>query len=816
MEASISIGVRHFWHASAGLESLAMSTCPKERLFADVRAGRSAARRAHRLPQRGLRAPAGVGNVGDTRGASQPQLRSAVAQCLQLPLTPDIAAPSPSAHCALTSVMPPPAKRTRLSGADETAVSDSFAKNSAKVERKFKRILDKYSKIPDEQSDIINMRTDEVEVDNGHLRSLRQSVRKRRSAKMLDEVFVNGLATPVHNNEELEDDDRDELAPSHSPPPRHCRPPELVGSTDVPLAYTQVDLPSATEPTADPSLNATGSLEKIQFGHASFEQQAQPSVVAQLAQAAQLIQSLQQSVQQLIHSGLLPNTANLQLPQSNAPLQPVTPIIGTHDTVSATTSRLNTPLPPPVNHSTLPTSIRSSPPPCSRFDPRTPRFLAKYVYIPPIKDHQAASSIKSIIEPPHPGQLPRHTNEVFPTTNDATLQTEVNSSTSRRKPRLKYRFSDADDHRIIDLRLKNHTWDEIKSSEPKWNSWPLHVFQHRWRNRLRIESEKQVTRLTSSPLFAHHLPTPSSLEYLPMEGHRKEIERVSCEPAVRRNEGLRIEDRNSLSCTSPDDIALWEGTSGTEKCAKERLPTEKIPDPLDTQRLVNTEMENSGFVVPAGDCNLKSIETLASVEDEVITTSQNSPSPSNSKSDGLGSYVHSESDDAFGPAADSLQPVASGFICKICRQSFETRQRLQSHEQEPHPKEIHFRPRLQVTPDSDKIDRHSIDVIPCVKMEPQSPSQTLPYEIPGPQTPRGVPDPTQISTPPLTACFSKVRSSSSKEKSAFRKYSRRVWAKSARRLTSVHRFSPMRLVSDTSSQEQPRVEDNESEDELAG
>jgi hypothetical protein len=559
IEASTSMGVRHFWQYSAcSFLSLAMvllghvphASGRLERSF-DLEEGAAAAEESRVkcgptpiVTCMGARTPVAWLPLDEGKARPcQPSLafgscsRSRLRRKHLLPphlnTHPSIDRRSQHGHplspglagllrSTLTTTMEPPAKRLRILQSvdvDETNPDYVTAKQKSQQRLKgtFESLFLKYENMHESQSDEIDMRENRIVVDRGHLRRLARQV-NRNETSLLDSLGLGaGPDLPVEEEEKEEggEDSEDELAPTQlakassaqkekdqpraaaiQSSPSNKGQSEVRNAEPVTTAMAQF-VPSTPNPT-------TNLLQFVQFPQTPAGQQAQASFYTTLAQT--INQAVQQAVAPLF-SSILPNMANAR------PI-PSTPMMNTDKITPATDPKWF--FPPLPEQSPRPNIVR----PSRETSPSTrpPQQGENAQPCPPLREQDQHLSEASE-ETSH--QSPISATHIAASEDEEHAELEYARTIPRSSPRVevqrkwqrrlvKYPFTDADDIHIAKSKtLHNHSWLEIKNSKEMWRHWPITIFHKRWSTHIK---GRNLHLKDTSPLETIQVAKPEERE----------------------------------------------------------------------------------------------------------------------------------------------------------------------------------------------------------------------------------------------------------------------------------------------------------------
>lgn len=465
----------------------------------------------------------------------------------------------------IPTAMEPPAKRMRLShaiGVDTVDESnpdyiEGQRRNNEQLKNSFESIFAKYAAVSDMMSDEIDMRTGEIVKDRGHMRSLDKEYRKQLRRRMAseesqlpDDLFRNDPDMGgEEEDEELDGDERDELAPSMSPEPtprnldalpavsagvEHAPPLQAPQQVDIPVPDTPANALRA--PLATSATPAAHLIQLVQFPQTPAGQQARKAFEVQTAQA------VQQAVASIL-SSLLPDTSAFQ-PQLFNPLQsPATPTVDLSEVAPATAPNLF-PQPQPYSAPALNMVAQSSPVTASHTNRRQ---RAKAVHIRTKQLESSREHVPLILEEDEFEAEDNAGETEQPSVSEQTINGDTNETLElvtlpkrQRARRGRYIFTVEDDQHIIESKIVHKLkWADIISSRAHWKNWPMRVFHNHWSHSLaKKAATMDMSRLNTniergsdahqsenpslrkqaeaenpiSPTHVRHLPTPSSLE----------------------------------------------------------------------------------------------------------------------------------------------------------------------------------------------------------------------------------------------------------------------------------------------------------------
>ncbi|KAF2831365.1 hypothetical protein CC86DRAFT_366746 [Ophiobolus disseminans] len=683
--------------------------------------------------------------------------------------------------------MEPPPKRLRiLHSVDVDETSPEYINAKQKQQQKFKSRLEsifaKYGNMNESMSDEIDMRTNTIVVDRGHLRRLVRQI-NRKETVLLDTLGLAAAGEPDVEvaRDQVEEESEDELAPTQplsSGSGRRKEEPRQEGSAGRQNEHS----PSSNSRQPESAVNtgtqqvpntpnpAANLLQYVQFPQTPAGQQAQTSFYATLAQT--INQAVQQAVAPLF-STLLPNTPNAQLPIANSFTLPTTPVVNSDKVAPATDPKWFF---PPLPADKLKIQVAQSSP------------------IPSTKANDAFQTLGvNGLEDQASGGVAKPNDEFSDSTFSVTavLQSEQTRRTSprveiRRKPvrrGLKYPFTEEDDIYMSKCRmLENKTWQQIKDSRDKWGSWPLATLQQRWSQRLKgkdlhlknvpstqvVRGSSQVAEGEDADLPSHHLPTPSSLRH---EHSSELVENATPKPHDKIRSSSSRFDKDMLSLSSTDleeekpPTMIEEQDSFLSDTNEDILPSVE-QDWVDEDILPQGLPENSPMdgitsvvdqkTVTEARTEIVLLSSPSKRKREVITTVHQAMLDSNAE--GNADHVISSSS----PAVDSL------LACNIREAAFRNATYLQR--QQDSTRSAHNKPRPRSS---------SLDLVGDDDDDELQASATPPYI----KRKFSTPPPTSFlfSTPAARSdvLSSGVKSASTLNRKAFRKQVQQSWAKRA-------------------------------------
>ena len=199
-------------------------------------------------------------------------------------------------------------------------------KNQQRLKSQFESIFEKFGNIHESQSDEIDMKTNRVVVDRGHLRRL------QRQSKGKEKMSLDSLGVAVRSEEEEDgEDSEDELAPTQLVKSKTTRPPQQ----DMSKRQVENILINTQQPTSPQSDVPVTSIPQLGVPQTPNIQLPQPPVRQEAPPAfyAKLLQTINQAVHQLTAGLNIPNTPTTFANATPAPITPMT----TNDKVAPAT-----------------------------------------------------------------------------------------------------------------------------------------------------------------------------------------------------------------------------------------------------------------------------------------------------------------------------------------------------------------------------------------------------------------------------------------------------------------------------------------------
>lgn len=760
--------------------------------------------------------------------------------------------------------MEPPAKRMRIWQSVEVDEENvEYIKAKQKQQQKFKgrleSIFEKYGNMHESMSDEIDMATNRVVVDRGHLRRLKRQV-GRKETMLLDTLGLAVEKEPEHGSEDEEnaEDSEDELAPTQ-PGKSNGGQPELDGqrprASDNDVQSPRSDNTSSSIPqqtntlaTATPHFGpmqtpntpnpAPNLLPLVQFPQTPAGQQAQTTFYMTLTQGiGELVQKA------MAQSGLLP--PNFSTPFANAAPLPTTPITTADKIAPATDPKWFFP----------PLSAASRQNPVAQSSP-----LPAHVVAPPTE--QVDQSIGATLPHELEGQVLAESiplaDEASPLVSHTMLQESSPTRCRRTSPRVeiqrrrirsarKYPFNPEDDAYISRKKMVDQlSWAAIKESQEKWKDWPVSVLSRRWAairdqnlhlqtplltrssdgaHGLDHESDEQV----QAPLTrSHHLPTPSSSEH---EDGQKEV----VEPTETANEF-------PSSAYFDDDERELLSLAGTDVDEDRHLSSdEEAPDPVSEDSIIPSiettdlpTIETTGFIDEddlqrelLGNLPMQDVTTPTRQASVQVKMEPASPSPIITQNeDPLTRRFETVPDsDPREDTNDMMQQAdtTSPLLCPICDRSFKTSQALARHQANPRNTHTHPGPprrrsvSLDLIADSgaaaDEDDLILATTPPPIKREPSTPSTS--FFVSAFQTPK-------TAHHRGSSCASGSLSTSKTDRKAHVKQLKQCWKGSATPLAPASAVAvavaaakaKRKSLGSMPSRKRMRMQDSEDRDEL--
>ncbi|KAF1835409.1 hypothetical protein BDW02DRAFT_523164 [Decorospora gaudefroyi] len=605
--------------------------------------------------------------------------------------------------------MEPPTKRLRiLQSVDVDEENPDYINAKQKQQRKFKSrlesIFDKYGTMHESMSDEIDMTTNSVVVDRGHLRRLKRQV-SRKETMLLDTLGLAAGSEPEGDSEEEgnDEDSEDELAPTqqyetkptasdaHGPPSEDNR--AVLPHPNTPAAsIAQFSLPQAPD-TPNPAANL---LQLVQFPHTPEGQ------LAQTAFFTNLTQTINQAIQQAF-TGLLPS--NVRIPSTDAPLAPATPITTGDKIAPATDPKWF--FPPLSAQARSHPVAQSSPLPTHTVAPRLEEVVAQ-------NDEQEASHPAQEEEPDLVStslagtvQVPASPHMTFITRQNDGLPIKPRRTSPRvqvwtrpTRSAKKYHCTAEDDIHISRQKmLHKEAWADIKPSKEKWKDWPLSAFYNRWEglkrrnlhraellevrpgNNFRVNDNSSTERVPQSPARSHHLPTPSSLEQESSPAAVTTSTKDEIDGNAMSSSAHFDDDERELLSLAGADVNEEQppvpvDQDGPDLSADELiLPSIETREPDDEDELQQHLLEDlpmrNATLTPPGPASTK-------IKTDPIPSS---PSLTRKRKRTPINFVVSDSEDANPGMA---KHAAAPFLCTACQKAFKSAKNLTRHQNTHH------------------------------------------------------------------------------------------------------------------------------------
>ncbi|KAF2118376.1 hypothetical protein BDV96DRAFT_643627 [Lophiotrema nucula] len=374
------------------------------------------------------------------------------------------------------------------------------------LKNSFDAIIAKYEKMPESASDVIDMSTGRVAVDNGHLRSIQKQDPTMQAAQFLGSFLEDNRGINLDD-----EDDWDELAPAElSKPKRDEKNGSKLVDEDTRGPRDAAIIEEGGQPGVSP---AQGPAELVPQTPSAALASIQPSPMpftVPLPQNPQslltpegqnaFILNLNLAMNQFVTNTMVSvtnifgNAAGLPMVSAPTPQAVVTPSNppATEDSIrpGADPKWWFPPLPPRAPRSSL---AYSSPIPAgnserkrrksfdkpSRSSPSKRRAIQVVsVEIPAEQVDARASDVQCVVE--------REENVEI-----SLPAVRVAGESRQQKDRnAKYKLSPEEDLYLIEQREIHETpWSTIRQSREKWKSWPVHALMNRYTKRLKIRSQ---------------------------------------------------------------------------------------------------------------------------------------------------------------------------------------------------------------------------------------------------------------------------------------------------------------------------------------
>jgi hypothetical protein len=734
-------------------------------------------------------------------------------------------------------MMKPPAKRMRILhsvGMDEDNPEyiNAKQKQQTKFKARLEALFEKYGNMHESMSDEIDMKSNSVIVDRGHLRRLKRQV-GRKETLLLDTLALEagGELEEVSEEEGEREDSEDELAPTQPTKSNSGRTrreseqqTESSGQLETSDNSTTIQQPNNPAiPTAQFTLpqvhntpSPTASLMQLaQFPQTPAGQQAQAAFYTALTQS--INQTVNQAVLQAVVpllTGLLP--PNAQLPFAKALPAPTTPVI-TSDRVAPATD-------PKWFFPPLSAEVRKDPVAQSS-------LLATHTTAPVVEElvnRQGDTTVRQADEKQPESvcaELPERPPSTRPSTG-ANLNWPIRPRRSsprveipRRRvvPAEKYHFTEADDVYISQQRRIHYTtWAAIKDSKPKWKKWPLSAFYNHWnqlqhknlhlKESLAIRSGRGVQANNHGSIGcvpelsarSHHLPTPSSLEQEdgPMEVIETREDKTK-DNGLSSSAHFDDEERELLSLAGADEVEeqlpLLHDEELLDLSPDKVIPSIEMRDHIDEDTLQQSLLEELSMrgstVTPARPAPV-----------HVKTEPVPSPSSSTQKRKRLSLNVKvvpdsdAEDEDQVGPDIP--------FVCTICYKPFKNAKSLTRHQDNPrnmHNAALRKSTSLDLVGGADELQDDVASTAPHIKRETSTPPRNVFSAF---QTPKAASRHLGLDS----------KSTSKVDRKTYLKQVKQSWTRGA---TSVKSVAKRKSMGSLVSRKRVWTGDEASEDELA-
>jgi hypothetical protein len=472
-------------------------------------------------------------------------------------------------------------------------------KNQQKLKSRFESIFEKFGNMNESQSDEIDMKTNRVVVDRGHLRRIKRQLNGKEKT-LLDTIVLSAGRNPKgEEGEASEEDSEDELAPPQPVKSRTTVPSEDLGkprieateiNTQQPTSH-QSGFPAQPIPQLGvPQISNTPNPAADLLRNVQLPQ----TPAGHEAQSAAFYANLLQTINQAVHhftAGL--NTPNAPTSFPNAVPTPITPIT-TNDKVAPAT------------------------------DPKWffPPLSAKPHQCPiaqssPLPSHTVASATEEGGQQ-HKDTILIEVAEESPMTTLYTRPGESSPTRPRRssprveiqrripRPARMYHFTHEDDLYISKRkRTDGVSWSAIKDGREKWKMWPMSALHNRW---VKIKDQnlhlqEPLVAPTSGRVNAsdfvsteegdavskppHHLPTPSSSEHEECHQGPMQLTEESGQDMLSSSTHYDDDDRDllSLAGSDPDEDQPSAGDDDTIEVASRHV----ILPSIETRDLVNQD-----------------------------------------------------------------------------------------------------------------------------------------------------------------------------------------------------------------------------------
>jgi hypothetical protein len=309
-------------------------------------------------------------------------------------------------------------------------------------------------------------------------------------------------------------------------------------------------------------------------------------------------------------------------------------------------------------------------------------------------------------------------------------------------------------------KLEENSWAAIKESKKKWTDWPMNAFYNRWRQikdknlhlqqPLLVRSADHIQGnghgfaepIPGSPIWSHHLPTPSSSEH---EESRKNVVDPTDEEDI--HSGLLSsaqfddDERELLSLAGEDidedplPVPIEEETlhSAPEDVI---LPSIEMRDFVDESKLQEDLLED----LPTWETTSTPVRP-GSIEVKVEPVLSTPSSTRKRKRLPISFEVMPDSDaeddedDTQTLSTVMAQTTSRAFICKICQKPFKSANSLTRHQQDPrntHNTTLRRSASIDLVGDDDLL----APTTPHIKRETSTPHSTFLSAF---QTPKALP-----------------------------------------------------------------------------
>ncbi|RMZ66731.1 hypothetical protein GMOD_00002094 [Pyrenophora seminiperda CCB06] len=701
--------------------------------------------------------------------------------------------------------MEPPAKRMRiLQSVEVDEENEEYINAKRKQQQKFKgrleSIFDKYGSMHESMSDEIDMVSNSIVVDRGHLRRLKRQV-NRKETMLLDTLGLTVGNEPEEQSEGkgASEDSEDELAlarPLRSEGRRSgqdkdgeaTKPAQdntQQSDTSHPTSYRPSPSAASTShfvaPQAPNTPNPTANLlQLVQFPQTPAGQQAQTAFYT----------SLTQTINQAIHQAVVPLFASL-LPSNAAPPfataapPPTTPITTSDRVAPATDPKwFFPPLSTERNHNAI---AHSSPLPT----------LSTYEAFPAAQGTTVQQSGGDVLQQAYE-EKPEAAQTVMPSERTwNTIGTRLDQSSptvprrnsprveiQRRVPRSmvkKYHFTHEDDVYISKQRLKDGiSWPDIKASKKKWAQWPLKAFYNRWSRIKNISLDVQQTSIDflGSPVqnddgncieqieppsvLTHQLPTPSSSEHEDNQNGNMESTQEGDSYKILSSSVHFDDDERDLLSLVGDDLAEDQLLIRGDEDTPDPVPEDVVIPSIETRDFIDEDKLQQDLLdsLPMRDATLTpTLAVPVKVKKEPLTSSPISTRRSDKAPINFGVQSESEIEDDVNGSA-KMDAI-------ICTEPFQSAKSIARHQQKPRATHNVARGKSSSI-DLVNDENPSTPVTPQVKRETSTPPTNFPSAL---QTPRAQPQ------RPLGLECSGSKSTSKVDRKTYLKQIKQSWAR---------------------------------------